>query len=836
MPNLTASLARHVPADTVLELLGAARGPVPQAGPALCPLCQRHELNIYPDGLLGGEWVYCSACRFAGDPIELGMKALNIDVATLLSRVAKKVPELTPGMISADAIAAYQLDHLDQRRHTNQIWATVCNDLPFHEPGSLTRLQRQATAEAGQRGSGALPQQVGYATRRDAEELFHPQSYAPKERVNRDGEKTLRRGSGAGKTRLFREKGWDAVTIVPSYDMPGRICGFWMGKDEPTDPPQMLTIYQTVPLPPDPKVIFRAAPWAATNQKVKESGVLLLDNAYRGMHPGVPGLLLILPDIMLALRLHFRWLKDHSTPLPIVTTFENEHFQSRHVWPCLPTQRVLWAPTIGAKELIQAKVANAQVSLLRSTLDDLFGPFAFLPNWLNKLAARAVSWQEALASEVNRLQPAAAAALIAQVAAHTDPVRDLQQVRPHLNAPSTVPALLPRAQFDGQTIVERDGAWFVERSKAQVCDGQPRIEQVVQTRQGADYYRGYLVRGETKLPFLLSIESIKKRGLLHCLADEVERAGGGKWDFSPRWSGASATIALRMHPAAFLAERDVVGWCDTRFAFPQFAIKQGGRIEAEGAFVAGPDAPCQAFRPPVPFNADELRVLTTRSRENRLFWATVAAVATNVFAPVLRLPPIGIGLVGQGAQVIAGHAARLLGCHEFVIPPRRSSSVVLERVAQVCSHHEWPVILTPPAQQTTKPMRDLLHYSGPKNCVLPLYDDASAQLALRMGWMLIRSPWHSDTLKPLEQLGPRVMPNFLHHVCRKHMGLSWDSNHRLQNMLWDLAAWIGEQGGDKESVLRAAPVLVAEGFPAAKRAWQPLRRTRRVREWGLSAV
>ena len=67
---------------------------------------------------------------------------------------------------------------------------------------------------------------LGCASRRQSEDFFHPGSYAQKQRLNHNGRRSLRRGSGAGRSSIFHGRAWQVVLLIPFEQDSGSICGF----------------------------------------------------------------------------------------------------------------------------------------------------------------------------------------------------------------------------------------------------------------------------------------------------------------------------------------------------------------------------------------------------------------------------------------------------------------------------------------------------------------------------------------------------------------------------------------------------------------------------------
>src|SRR5690606_34375013 len=86
----------------------------------------------------------------------------------------------------------------------NQFWRHASSLPSRGTTGGLVHRQYIAATRAMTRRADTFQRAVvGTAHRREFENLIYPASYGEQERVNRNGRRTTRRGSGPGKSALF---------------------------------------------------------------------------------------------------------------------------------------------------------------------------------------------------------------------------------------------------------------------------------------------------------------------------------------------------------------------------------------------------------------------------------------------------------------------------------------------------------------------------------------------------------------------------------------------------------------------------------------------------------
>ncbi|NQV22853.1 MAG: hypothetical protein HQ518_00675, partial [Rhodopirellula sp.] len=393
MANNAESLSRHVPWTQLLPHLGLTHESTSLPALADCPLCKDGKLRVYRDFLLNSEWLYCHSCRFAGDTIEFAAAVWNVEVVEAVARLRHE--EVLPHDTSEESIDLYLDQIIGLRVRLREFEKNSIERMARDKTGGLYSLLRKFSIErfvGTPRWQEQGAKLVWGASCREVEDLFYPGSYEVRDRSNRNGKSSERRGSGPGERRLFKGEGWNDVLVVPYYDLPGRVCS--------------LLIIGREAKPENDDVLFKPLNIGGNRRDIRESGVSSLLNLVGKPHKDFGDTLFVIADPFLALWLQLRHLRDHSAPLPIVGSVLDERFSPEHVFDQLPARRIIfWGPKRDHRLFRQAVAAGGDVSPLSITTRQLLRQTGGMPSkiWLHELAKNAVPWPDALADELTSL-------------------------------------------------------------------------------------------------------------------------------------------------------------------------------------------------------------------------------------------------------------------------------------------------------------------------------------------------------------------------------------------------------------------------------------------------
>ncbi len=730
-----------------------------------CPACRNAQLYVYNDQRFDGQWLHCRSCELHGDIIEIAARAWKTDLASAVSKlVASGVAE---GQARHEDLVPPYAQQVAKRQRWDEVWKTARRGVYTLQNDSLRQsLQRLGVVyqiEAIQHREGG-DQCVGMATREQLQPLRH---------------------DNRRRTALSGFNG-PAALVIPFYDLPGRICGMLLVGPGPEGPVQ---IYH-------PAFDHTAA--------VAEAGVSMLPAALVPPHSQLGDSLFVLSDPLLALQLQLRWLRSNSRLLPLVASYNGDGARTGNIWgPFAARDRLFWSPEVTDHQITQARLAGRTTSTKQRVVND----HEHQPlDWLRLFKKNAISWRHLLEDELRRRPPEGVSSLLSALQLPHHELREFirgcdEELRLRLRAIWSQQLERPKVVVRHRTIVETPEGWQWETTGEVICDAVIRIEQIIHTPQGRSYYRGYYRQGSVTLPFVESVETVRKFGIMQRAA-EAFAARGGQVHYDPYWNRYGDTVACQLHPPTVITGVDRVGWDAQRneFRLATFAITGSGKLQQDSAGLFNElHVPSEHLLPPGIILERELAALAADEPSAAVFWATAASVLAGVVAPALGQTMPGTVIAGSGAQILAPVYAKLLGCHERKVPACRPDKLS-EQLWQTVQRHDWPVLLSKPAAG------DALHnwiHEGGQNCLVQA-DWLTARAANTRGWTIIDQRQPVSDTPHLRTAATKVSPHYLQDLAKRRLLLPAEDNLSLA-VLHDLHGWLKRQLGrtfDLSQVLR----------------------------------
>jgi hypothetical protein len=358
----------------LLSLLGVDQPASALPARVSCPICRTGRLTIFPDGAQA-VWCHCSACQFAGDVLQLMVKAWNLKLPQAVDRLAASGVVIPDEVRQGQAWDDYERRVL-WRQQVEEFWRTSKPYLWQEYEAPDISLLLQTLKIHSKRAVIAWPESVGSlfgaANRLQVESLFHPESTAYRQENGRSGH-------GAGRNRLFRGPGWRNILVMPFYDMPGRICGFlFAGRNANAAAGD---------------IFYRAVDCQSNGQRIQEAGLAMLPLAMTSQQPN--DTIYVMREPFVALQLQVRAYRQGEMPLPIVASYEDGRHATQDVWSILrPRPLVFCAEGIDGAFIRQARHADRNISMLYAP--NQFGAPQMPSQVLKACRKRAVSWRDAL--------------------------------------------------------------------------------------------------------------------------------------------------------------------------------------------------------------------------------------------------------------------------------------------------------------------------------------------------------------------------------------------------------------------------------------------------------
>jgi len=815
MANNAESLSRHVPWTQLLPHQGLTYESTTLPALVDCPLCKNGKLRVYRDFLLNGEWLYCHTCSFAGDTIEFAAAVWGVEVVEAVERLRRE--ELLPYDTSEESIDLDLEQIIGLRVRLSEFKKNSIERIARDKTGGLHSLLRyfkieRFVSEPRWQEQGA--KLLWAANCREVENLFHPGSYEVRDRSNRNGKSSVRRGSGPGSRRLFKGEGWDDVLVVPYYDLPGRVCSLLIiGRDANQE---------------GGDVLFRPLNIGGSRRDKRESGVSSLLNLIGKPHKDFGDTLFVIADPLVALWLQLRHLRKNSDPLPIVGSVLDERFSTEHVFDQLPTrQMIFWGPKRDHQLFRQAVAADGAVSP-RSTIapKQMRCQTGRMPSKivLNELAKDAVPWPDALADELSSLDDLDAQNLLSglrlapaeqeRISRHDD--FDVWSRIDRLNLHAV---RRRRAFINNRAIIETAGTWCFEESGEQVCNGTVRVERVVRTDAGRTWYSGWAqVHGtDFRTPFVLDSDRVHKHGLLPCVRDTLHADAKSERPliFNPRIAKDSLNIALQFCEPVSERGTDRVGWHDDSccFAFPQFWLG----LHGEGAnramiFDTGQPAPAADWERPSSdqLPKDSVPILSESAADVALLWAVAACVAEQLPSGVLFEKRHPVVIAGGSAN--AGFAvAEALGCLRCPGKSRRTK-MTADDIVDACERHGLPALMS--IRTWSEAEIEAMCSRRTDSIIINGGRHTARSLGTQGRWHVIHSRERVHYIRPeVVNAAQQLMPQYLRHVLQQSPPLtsSYRGETFIQRIFRDMAKWLEEVALNSAVIQRAETLLTPAG-------------------------
>ena len=79
----------------------------------LCPICNSHQLLIFPDNILDGQWHSCKSCGSHGDIIQLAAHCWKLSIPATVKKMIAAGVILPKERSTNDYIQNYKTNHID---------------------------------------------------------------------------------------------------------------------------------------------------------------------------------------------------------------------------------------------------------------------------------------------------------------------------------------------------------------------------------------------------------------------------------------------------------------------------------------------------------------------------------------------------------------------------------------------------------------------------------------------------------------------------------------------------------------------------------------------------
>lgn len=698
--------------------------------------------------------------------ISLAASHWKLDLATAARQLTE---DIEPGLVNTHV-------------HT----ATICEAVNAlarsartADPGRLKPVlaKWRLSAPTDDRWAERLGRFVGVCHKSEIERVFRP---------------NFRGHPNSGKFQIFVGKGWADVLVIPFYDLPGRIQGFWMGGREGNQ-------------------LFAPAP-GRSRELAAETGLGFLEAILGEPDPEFGDTVFIANDALMAAAVHDKHFRQSSQALPLLACHARERLWARLDNHMLAGRKVIfWSETITRELLRQAKATDGYVT----TGDGDPGTVQlarYAPRiWLRQLCDSAVHWTEAVGRLVSGMPDPEVESTVLFLDLEADERQRLMsavspEIRERLNRVFGRGGCRTVQVFPN-TVLEVNGHWYsvlpTDQRRRFITDAPFRIEQVIQCGN-ASFYRVTAVFRDQPVTFVTPVKEFDNDPLGR-VREEVRRAGVGLTTYSRMWNDRVVSVATQFLQPEFVTGAGHCGWNEARGAwvFEQFEITARGRVTEETALLASSRLrPTLNLAPPADLHPADVGLLSRDTPENSVVWATAACVLSNLIAPVANQPTSGIGLSGDGAIFLGRAAATQLGCVEAAaFGPSSSGPVPGGHAASLEEASGWPVILHRQSNTRGYHLSAWLARRDHRNSLIDLEETAADVLGLRGGWHVIRNAASFISVTEYRRALGALVPAYLKWFAEN--GLKLKPGSLGEAVLASLTEWFAHLGGDPKVVKSA---------------------------------
>jgi hypothetical protein len=527
---------------------------------------------------------------------------------------------------------------------------------------------------------------------------------------------------------------------------------------------------------------------------------------------------IVFDNPLLALRSQLQHMHNSEKPLPLVATYNVTTTASKNkktrplisysVWDTQPSRKyVFWSPQFSAKVVNMAVRLGSHV-LFREQNKDYR---RMMPHaWLRYVLTNAYSWRIGLERGLQVMSHNRLTSTLAALEVPDDLFRGFvnhcpKDLQNSIEKCSAKARQMRVALIGEREVVENSEGWFFKATFRRISEAAVRIDRIIRYRDtGYAFYQGVIKYQGQDIPFTEQAMKMDKAGF-RLISQIIERECQRVLACNMHYSKKMVDLAKQFHQPEVVMSPSRFGWDpeSASFVLPNFTLRPGGQIETGLTPFRDPEAPGLQLQPPdaIPFALDKL---SDDNDAMRVFWATTACVAANVLAPALNRPTVGTGLVGTGAAIVGKQTALALGCSEVRIEGRVAHQNASELVAE-SQKHRWPIYANLKARS-----RALITWYGmpeDKNVILPVRDTLMDPVGLISPWRFVMQADTQAITRAEVSSAYEIMPYWLKSISERQLQLESDADVYVFQVLQDLAAWVGRNGGNAELV-RASSALI----------------------------
>lgn len=709
----------------------------------------------------GGEWHYCYSCKSAGDMIDLAAVFWKIDVPSAVARL-KESGELPATLL--EEVNSY-LEESYYRKEVVTAWSSLQPNYETSESEWFALLKGLSLTPQIHRMQwhNRLGRHVG---------LLPP--------VKEGGPFLLHRMIGGPPSQK--------AVIVPYWDLPGRIRGFYGARNSDGNE---MTLFRAVSRAPGIRVSADA-----------DHGFGMLPSVFHCPNHHFGDKVFVVSDPKLALLIHDHHFRDYAAAVPVVSIPPDSSirpvFNSGVFWG---RKMYCWGPRVTPELLRMAKDCRGRITTDESHQDSSIKRVRKITakKWLESVVDQSLSWEEVTGHYIDAASDLEVVHLLNYLEMSPSDERELASC---IGKDTGARLLSMRRKssykeisIGGRRYVEEEGLWYSHPRtgpRSLLSEGVLRIDQVITGE--STHYRGRILFKGQELPF--SVPSGTLGGnVFSWMREELLRANMGMMSYQTTKEALS--IAAQFHPPETVAGVTRYGWVEryAAFVFENFAISsKGDLVDVPVCPLASAIVPTRGLAAPSPLLPEEVNLLSRDSVETPLVWGILAAILANLLSPVRNRIPSGIALSGQGAEFLGRAISRLAGCAE----QRLWNQFRHQSFAPLLGgrEHGWPLMIVPDDRYSPCLASEWAAREGQNNCICSVDWFVARALSMSSGWNILESDYPFSSVVEYRGAIPKVIPLLLMHLGKNSLRLPNEADSFVGSVVSGISRWFHGLGGD----------------------------------------
>lgn len=608
---------------------------------------------MYKDNKNGEEWAYCSSCQWSSSVLQLASRLWNVPLDVAVERLA----EMHNTSVTEQELQGYIKKCVKPHEKADKLWKKAQRNMAKPSLG-LAKLRSRLGLNFNQlstaRIMGGPAQLFGMSHVDEIRRLWTPQRAAYK------------------KAEFFKGKGWGNVLVIPYFKAPGSAASIlFVGREgkEAQD-----RIFQT---------------YAQRGRKNTSSNA---SQGFAGLHSVIDhdcGHVILMSDVLSALRVQSRHFVTSVKPLPIVSWYDDPNGMFSSNWGLFNGKRLIfweWEPK--ASVLYQCMTTDADLVInVGPKKHDLRNISHWVRNQKSmldverQLAKEAKPWKKALRNwtRTHSATDGRISDLLSECGKLSP--RLMAEVRSALGWERTRSRHYTRSvTIKDNTYTDRSGVWYQNSTEKPLLDGNIRVDKVIVRDNYLPEYVGEVTIREAVVPFRVRGDNRAK--LNRAIWDVVESSGYFAERKAPTNVGL-IQLAMAFHTPEVWEGKEQLGWDGSGFQLQNCRIS-GGKYEQTPSELFlqefdGPDGRTYRWRREVIES-----LLSATGSEGVWTWAAIFGFINQLLSPVAQRSVVKLVFeYDEYHNVVFSRILRLLG-----VP-----------ITDYYWKHEWPTVcLTKPSR------------------------------------------------------------------------------------------------------------------------------------------